>query len=264
MDKYQLIEHLENLMTKGGLEALLPQNLSAESLHELCKVREKVVEEPHSDKVDVFESIGFWFLYGKKLRLILPSVMQVKVQTLMLALFAEKCRREGNPNLKHWPLPNVDNLFDDKDVNFYFYKSYQTKFITTKESNPLRIIDDPYLNKFHKLPNLVDDFASDLNSYYNVCKEKKGFVTLDELIKIIVYLAIDNLIEYSETGDKILPLSIIEDTKNQIISAAQGLFEEFHQQTEIDKISSQIDMKIYEDNIVAETQKYLQRLRGDY
>ena len=259
MNKEQLLDILEQLKIQGGLEALLPQNIPNEIFNELYEVSKEIPGDIYGESSDIFRIYTTWFLHGRKLNMILPSVMIKKIQILFLALSAEKLRREKRTNMKPWPLPDIDNLFDDRDVNFYFYQ-ISPKIVSS--SNPLRIVDDPNLNKHHRLSNLVSSFEKGLMAYFEAYKNMRGEVTVDEFIKVIVYYTIDLLIEYRDNAGNMLPTSIIEDTKHQIISALKNNFEVFNQQQKIDKIYTQIDKKIYEANIVTETENYLRNLRN--
>lgn len=259
MNRDQLMDVLDNLNSEGGLEALLPQNLPSDFLNELCEVSKDIAGDLYGDMADVFRSYAYKFLFGKGW--ILPSVWDKKIQLLSLALSAEKLRRKGNVRMKPWQLPNVENLFDDKNVDYYFYNDNLDIPKTSHSSNPLRIIDDPHLNKTHRLPNLVNTFEKDVMAYFNVFENNRGGITEDEFIKVIVYYIIDLLIEYRDKAGNILPLSIIEDTKNQVLIALKNHFEIFNQQPVVNKLFTQIDNKIYEEHIVPEAQNYLRRIR---
>jgi tetratricopeptide (TPR) repeat protein len=128
-------------------------------------------------------------------------------------------------------------------------------------SNPLNIVDDPQLNKMHKLPNLVEGFANDLMIYYSALDERYGNVTIDQFISLVVYYSIDLLIEYRDKALNTLPSSIIGDVKGQVLEAAQQNFDAFIKQEIINKMFSQIDKKIWESNIVSETQNYMRQLQ---
>lgn len=131
----------------------------------------------------------------------------------------------------------------------------------TTSSNPLNIVNDPQLNRIHKLPNLVDGFANDLMVYFGVLQEQNGGVTIDQFITLTVYYSIDLLIEYRDKALNTLPSSIIDDVKRQVLEAAQTNFDVFNQQDVINRMFSQIDKKIWEANIVAETHNYMQKIQ---
>ncbi len=258
MEKENILEILTNLKVKGGLVALLPQNLPYGLLTELYEMVRSIPENPKGDASDMLEIITYWFLYGRKMRMIAPSIMAQKVKILSLAITAEKFRRDGNRSMKEWPLPDIDNLFDDKGVNFYFY---QDTTGILPEPNPLRIIDNPHLNTHHRLPDMINRYAKDLYAYYEAYNDMKGRVTLEEFISVIVYYTLDLLIEYKNNAGNILPQSIIADTKQQVISALQSNSDAFNNEEVINNIISQIDQRLFEPNIVHETEKFLQRIR---
>jgi tetratricopeptide (TPR) repeat protein len=131
----------------------------------------------------------------------------------------------------------------------------------TNSSNPLNIDDDPQLNRMHKLPNLVAGFANDLMIYYRALDDQHGSVTIDQFISLTVYYSIDLLIEYRDKALNTLPSSIIEDVKRQVLEAAQTNFDVFNKQDIINKMFSQIDKKIWENNIVSETHNYMRQLQ---
>ncbi len=131
----------------------------------------------------------------------------------------------------------------------------------TNSSNPLNIVDDPQLNRMHKLPNLVAGFANDLMIYYRALDDRHGSVTIDQFISLTVYYSIDLLIEYRDKALNTLPSSIIEDVKRQVLEAAQTNFDVFNKQDIINKMFSQIDKKIWENNIVSETHNYMRQLQ---
>lgn len=130
-----------------------------------------------------------------------------------------------------------------------------------KSSNPLNIVDDPQLNRVHKLPNLKEGFANDLMVYFQELQEQTGGVTIDQFITLTVYYSIDLLIEYRDKALNTLPSSIIDDVKKQVLEAAQTNFDVFNQQGVIDRMFSQIDNKIWESNIVTETHNYMRKLQ---
>ena len=128
-------------------------------------------------------------------------------------------------------------------------------------SNPLNIVNDPQLNRIHKLPNLTEGFANDLMSYFGVLQEQNGGVTIDQFISLTVYYSIDLLIEYRDKALNTLPASIIEDVKRQVLEAAQTNFDVFNRQDVIDRMFAQVDKKIWEANIVSETHSYMRRIQ---
>jgi len=112
---------LGKLHSEGGLNALLPQNLTSDILNELCEISEEFHKDPYCERSEILAAITCWFLYGRKYEMILPSLMYQKNLILARALTAEKIRRTGLFEMRPWPLPDIDNLFDEKDNSFYFY-----------------------------------------------------------------------------------------------------------------------------------------------
>jgi tetratricopeptide (TPR) repeat protein len=131
----------------------------------------------------------------------------------------------------------------------------------TDPSNPLNIIHDVELNLKHKMPDLVESFANDLMANYRIINRNNGSVKTDEFISLIIYYSIDLMIEYHNKALKTLPSSIIEGVKNQVLKAAQKNFDIFSQRDIIVKIFSEIDKKIWQANIIEETQNYMQQFQ---
>lgn len=126
-------------------------------------------------------------------------------------------------------------------------------------ANPLNIIDDPQLNRMHKLPNLVSSFENDLRIDFEMLEDRYGNVTIEQFLTLTVYYAIDLLINYHDNALNTLPASIIKAVKQQVLQAAQLIFDAFSKQDIINRMFSQIDNKIWESNIVAETHNYMRQ-----
>jgi hypothetical protein len=128
-------------------------------------------------------------------------------------------------------------------------------------SNPLNIVDDPELNRIHRLPNLVEGFSNDLRIYLEFLQEKNGEekVTVNKFGTVVIYYAVDLLIEYRNKSLNILPVSIIEDVKTQVLEAAQKNWDVFRQPSIIRDITNLIDKKIWENGIISETHNYLRQ-----
>lgn len=259
MNKNQIIKELSNLKKQDGLKSLLPQNLPQFLLNELCDLSDQIGGNLYCDNADVFHSYVTWFLYGRELDIIPNSIMIKKFQIISIALKAEKVRREGVILMKDWPLPTIDNLFDEKGIDFYFHNKNPK---IRSSNNPLGILDDPFLNKNHRLPNMIDSFSKDLMTYFNAIEDHNGGLSINDFINVAVYFAIDIIIEYRDNSQSFVPVSIIKDTKTQVISALKDMFEIPHEQLCIDEIQSTIDRKIWETNIESETHEFLARIRN--
>lgn len=128
----------------------------------------------------------------------------------------------------------------------------------SKRSNPLNIIDDAQLNRLHRLPNLVASFANDLSANFQILQDNSFTdLTIEDAVELTVYYAIDLLIEYRDKAMNTLPSSIIEDVKNQVLQAAQNCFDVFNKQEVQTIMLSQIDKKIWDENIANETHQYM-------
>lgn len=127
--------------------------------------------------------------------------------------------------------------------------------------NPLQITDDPYLNKTHRLPYCEEVFEKDIRAYFNVIAERRGSVGIEEFISVMTYFTIDLLIEYRDNAQNILPISIVEDMKAQILNVLKRNYDAFNRPEIVDEFQALIDKKLYEPNIVSETQHYLSRVR---
>ena len=127
--------------------------------------------------------------------------------------------------------------------------------------NPLRITDDPFLNKTHRLPNCEEMFEKDISAYFNVIAEKRGSVGMGEFLTVMTYFTIDLLIEYRDNAQNTLPFSIVEDMKAQIINVLRRNYDAFNNPEIIAEFLTILDKKMYEPNIVSETHSYLSRVR---
>lgn len=127
--------------------------------------------------------------------------------------------------------------------------------------NPLRITDDPFLNRTHRLPNCEETFEKDISAYFHVIAERKGAVGLDTFMTVMAYFTIDLLIDYRDNAQNTLPISIVEDMKAQIINVLQRNYDAFNKPEIIAEFLSILDKKMYEPNIVSETHSYLDRVR---
>lgn len=127
--------------------------------------------------------------------------------------------------------------------------------------NPLRITDDPFLNKTHRLPNCEEIFEKDISAYFNVIAEKRGSVGIGEFLTVMTYFTIDLLIEYRDNAQNTLPFSIVEDMKAQIINVLRRNYDAFNNPEIIAEFLTILDKKMYEPNIVSETHSYLSRVR---
>lgn len=259
MDKNQIIKELSSLKKQGDLQSLLPQNLPQFLLNVLCDLSDQIGGNLYCDNADVFHIYVTWFLYGRKLDIIPNSIMIKKFQIISIALKAEKARREGVILMKDWPLPTIDDLFEEKGVDFYFYNKNPN---TISSNNPLGILDDPFLNKNHRLPNMIDSFSKDLMTYFKALEDHNGGLSVNDLINVAVYFAIDIMIEYRDNAQNLVPVSIIKDVKSQVISALKNIFDIPNEQHCIDEIQSHIDRKIWETNIESETHEFLARIRN--
>ncbi|AEE51129.1 tetratricopeptide repeat protein [Haliscomenobacter hydrossis] len=131
--------------------------------------------------------------------------------------------------------------------------------VNSHQPNPLNIVDDPEMNRMHKLPNLIEDFANDIYNNYLIMAEQQGIMSLDQLIKLIAYYSIDLLIEYRNTPINILPSSIVENVKLQVLQAAQINFDIFNKPEVKNMLFDMIDKKIWDEDIVQETHSYMLR-----
>ena len=127
--------------------------------------------------------------------------------------------------------------------------------------NPLRITDDPFLNKTHRLPNCEEIFEKDISAYFNVIAEKRVSVGIGEFLTVMTYFTIDLLIEYRDNAQNTLPFSIVEDMKAQIINVLRRNYDAFNNPEIIAEFLTILDKKMYEPNIVSETHSYLSRVR---
>lgn len=127
--------------------------------------------------------------------------------------------------------------------------------------NPLRITDDPFLNKTHRLPNCEEMFEKDISAYFNVIAEKRGSVGMGEFLTVMTYFTIDLLIDYRDNAQNTLPISIVEDMKAQIMNVLKRNYEDFNKPEIIAEFLSLLDKKMLEPNIVSETHNYLSRVR---
>lgn len=259
MNKDQILSDLSDLKEQGDLQSLLPQNLPQYLLDALCELSDLIGGNLYCDDADVFHIYVTWFLYGRKLDVIPNSIMSKKFQILSVALKAEKARREGIIKMKDWPLPTIDDLFNEKSIDFYFYKNHLD---TKSKQNPLGIIDDPFLNENHRLPNMVDSFANDMKEYFRTIQDHNDGLSDSDLIYVSVYFAIDILLEYRDNAQNMVPVSIIKDTKSQVLGALNNIFEIPDERQYTDKIQELIDRKIWEPNIEFETRDFLSRIRN--
>lgn len=139
---------------------------------------------------------------------------------------------------------------------------YQKEEVEEKiKINPLNIVDDPQLNNQHRLKNLIPSFENDLVVSFQSLEEIKTNVTIGDFVSLIVYYSIDLLIEYYDKAN-VLPKSIIDDIKSQIMQAAENTFDVFKDEEIRSDIFSQIDRKIWEEDIVEETHQYMKELKG--
>jgi hypothetical protein len=129
-----------------------------------------------------------------------------------------------------------------------------------KSANPLNIIDNPQLNRMHQLPDLVDEFAKDLLLYLSKMADKQEYISASQTISLVVYYSIDLLIEYKNKSLDTLPSSVVEEVKKQVLKAAQKTFETFNRDYIIENLLSQVDTKIWEVDIISETQNYMRRI----
>lgn len=127
-------------------------------------------------------------------------------------------------------------------------------------ANPLNIIDNPQLNRMSQLPDLVDKFAKDLMLYFGRMADKQEYVSASQTISLVAYYSIDLLIEYKKNSLDSLPFSVVEQVKTQVLKAAQKNFETFNRDYIIEKLFSEIDTKIWEVDIILETQNYMRRI----
>ncbi len=126
----------------------------------------------------------------------------------------------------------------------------------------LNISDDPYLNEIHKAPDLTMLYANDLMVYYDRLQRKndgKG-VTMGEFQTLIAYYAIDLLIEYHDKANGVLPRSIIQDVKNNVLAAAQKKFPAFNDKGKADYFHYMVDNYIKLKDIVSSTKRYMESL----
>jgi Flp pilus assembly protein TadD len=125
------------------------------------------------------------------------------------------------------------------------------------KSNPLNIIDDTHLQRLDKLPDLSSTFEKAILYDYQVLKNWNGRVTVSDTLTLIIYFTIFLLIEYKKKKNNEIPISIIEEIKHQVMNAAQNIFENFREQEIIDKVFASIDEKIWENDIIKETEDYM-------
>lgn len=143
----------------------------------------------------------------------------------------------------------------DRGVDIEYEKQVEEKI------NPLNISDDPLLNKQHRLNNLIPSFENDLVISFQSIEKIKSNVTIGDFVSLIVYYSIDLMIEYYDKAT-VLPKSIINDIKSQIMQAAENTFDVFKDEEIRNDIFFQIDKKIWEENIVAETHQYMHELKS--
>jgi hypothetical protein len=129
-------------------------------------------------------------------------------------------------------------------------------------SDALNISDDPQMNQIHKAPDLTILYANDLMVYYERLSEKNGEsgVKIGEFQTLIAYYTIDLLIEYHDKANGLLPRSVIQSVKENVLSAAQMKFPVFNDKSKEDYHHFIVDRLLMIEKIRETTKKYMDNL----
>ncbi len=130
-------------------------------------------------------------------------------------------------------------------------------------SNPLKINDDPQLASKHPIPNLP--YEGDVVTNLSRLQTLKNGLTPSETSELIVYMMLDNFIEYKNKCG-ILPMSVLINVKGQIRRAFVNVY--IDSNGELGNILADIDKeimeKIWENNIEQETYVFMEKLSNKY
>jgi hypothetical protein len=131
-----------------------------------------------------------------------------------------------------------------------------------RTSNPLQIIDNSDLNSKHGLPEaFIALYQNDLMIYFDVMKKNDKHLTIVDFLNLAIYYSIDLLIEYKNKSSNILPQSVINDVTNHVLKASQNIFPSFMTPIAADYFTKKLKFKIYQDNIIEETEAYMKKIQ---
>lgn len=85
--------------------------------------------------------------------------------------------------------------------------------------NSLCIVDDPQLNSENRIKDSVSRLQSDISVNLYRLQTLNNGLTSSEICEMLIYFALDNLIEYKNKALNILPYIVIQDLTKQIKEA---------------------------------------------
>ncbi|MCQ2958605.1 MAG: hypothetical protein MJ198_00255 [Bacteroidales bacterium] len=127
--------------------------------------------------------------------------------------------------------------------------------------NPLSIVDDERINSEHNIPNISGYFKNDFMVNISLLKRIKSPITWNDIVELLVYQTIDSLLEYRKNCFNFLPMSIVQQVKNQMKEAVSYMrWEEKDKSFVTTKFDSLLDSKLFRAGIIEETMHYMNRI----
>lgn len=129
--------------------------------------------------------------------------------------------------------------------------------------NPLKIVDDPEINKDIIVPDVSGLFKNDLLANGGIIKRVKKEVTQKDVVDIMIYLTIGGLVNYKENWWGYLPMAAVNQVINLMNKAISYIgFTESQKTSICNDYNSAIRNKIFQQGIIEETNIYWNKINN--
>lgn len=126
---------------------------------------------------------------------------------------------------------------------------------------PLSIVDDERINREHNIPNISGYFKNDFMVNISLLQKIKSPITWNDIVELLVFQTLDNLLEYRRNCFGFLPMSIVRQVKKQMKEVVSYMrWDENSKSFVTVEYDSLLESYLFKIGIIEETIRYMNRI----